>query len=438
VVVVCESCSTRFRIDDAQIPAKGRLVRCSQCKATFVAKPEASRLDETIQEVVDEVTQAGGMPVPEPSLDLFAAGGQEIGATRPGSDLDSDEERWEFDETPRAERGPRGLDAEPGASEFEDTGPPSARAGSGLDEFGGSARDEFGGSALEEFGDTALDEVGDTAIERGGDSALEEVGDPAEWDLLRDSVEPAAREAKFVERPLAAEAPVPAAPKLERGSVESSLRLPAAPESVEETPPQGRRAPALGPSFARLGRLGLGTASWGLLVVLGAIGVTPLLATHTGTPTVRMLPKSVSLADGEAHSVAASFVENAFAGTLLAIRGELSRPAGDPRLGLRVYLLDAQGARVGAARWAGAPLPVDALRLRPPELLDDELAASAATAARGGAFLALFALPAAASDFELVLEPLPDPEPAPAEMLAAPAPAGATASSGPSSPPSSE
>ena len=56
MVVVCESCSTRFRIDDARIPAKGRLVRCSQCKATFVAKPfSASMLLQGVAKALVEV-----------------------------------------------------------------------------------------------------------------------------------------------------------------------------------------------------------------------------------------------------------------------------------------------------------------------------------------------------------------------------------------------
>ncbi|HEX5632552.1 MAG TPA: zinc-ribbon domain-containing protein, partial [Gemmatimonadales bacterium] len=90
MVVVCESCSTRFRIDDARIPAKGRLVRCSQCKATFIAKPEDASFEETVQEVVAEVTGSGGAPVPEPAADLFDTGGEDLGdtVTRPGKSAD--------------------------------------------------------------------------------------------------------------------------------------------------------------------------------------------------------------------------------------------------------------------------------------------------------------------------------------------------------------
>ncbi len=156
MVVVCESCSTRFRIDDARIPAKGRLVRCSQCKATFIAKPEDASFEETVQEVVAEVTDSGGPPVPEAATDLFDAGGEDLGgetATRPA--VPNDEERWEFDEEPRKPAPER--KSEP---HFERPSVPEAAS-----------------------------------------SSLDEIGDPTEWDLLRGSVEPAAREAHFVEAP---------------------------------------------------------------------------------------------------------------------------------------------------------------------------------------------------------------------------------------------
>jgi hypothetical protein len=161
-----------------------------------------------------------------------------------------------------------------------------------------------------------------------------------------------------------------------------------------------------------------------------------------------MLPKAFALADGEAHAVQATFVENAFAGTLLAIRGELSRTHPDPRLGLRVYLVGAGGARLGEGRWAGVARPPDDLRGLAPEQLHRQVEASAAAAARGGSFVVVFELAREATDFELALEPLPRVEPPPATSAeageavpagepAAPAAGGPTASSPPSPRPSS-
>ena len=355
MVVVCESCSTRFRIDDARIPAKGRLVRCSQCKATFIAKPESASLEETVQERVEEVTQADGLPVPEPAADLFDVGGEDLSdRSETRAAPSSDDERWEFDETPRTTAPP--VPAAPKDEELEDT------------------------------------------VEPVGPAPLEEVGDPAEWDLLRGS-ERAAQEARFVE-------PEPPPPQ----ATPKQKPQPAPVQQAESTPavaePRRPERAAAGSTLAQLGRLGLSTAAWFALAVLVGLGVAPLFARSGGLHAVRLLPKSFALADGEAHGVQASFVENAFAGSLLVIRGELSRTPAQPGLGLRVYLVAADGSRLGDGRWAGVARTPDELRLLAPERLLPEIEASAATAARGGSFVAFFELPTEAADFVLALEPL--------------------------------
>lgn len=382
MVVVCESCSTRFRIDDARIPAKGRLVRCSQCKATFIAKPEDASFEETVQEVVAEVTGPGGAPVPEPAADLFDAGGEDLGgsATRPGG-APSDDERWEFDEEPRKPA------AEP------------------------DPRDRFG----------STDEA------QGSASALDDIGDPTEWDLLRGSVEPEARQAEFIERPAPPPREVEAAPEpfLRPIAVEA-----AEPEPVAPTPAR-RRAPSR--SLGRLAGTALRTCAWLALGVLTFAGAMPLLSTETTRDVVRPAPRTIGLADGEAREVRGAFVENAFAPSLFVVQGELARPNPDRRLGLRVHFVAADGARIGNATWAGASRTPRDLRERTPAVLQSEIDASARAAARGGRFVAVFAeVPAEAAGFGLALEPLPEPPPAPE---AAPA---ATASSPPTPRPSSE
>ncbi len=165
--------------------------------------------------------------------------------------------------------------------------------------------------------------------------------------------------------------------------------------------------------------------------------MTPLLANDAARGAARpAAPRTVGLQDGEARGVQASFVENAFASPLFVVRGELSRPNADLRLGLRVHFLDAHGARIGEATWAGASRPAQELREHAPAALRSDLDASAAMAARGGPFVAVFAaVPPEAQGFGLALEPLPLPPPVAPE---APAPVEATASSPPSPRPSSE
>jgi predicted Zn finger-like uncharacterized protein len=381
VVVVCESCSTRFRIDDARIPAKGRLVRCSQCKATFIAKPENASFEDTVQEVVAEVTDSGGAPVPEATADLFDPGGEDLGATVKRPAGASDEERWEFDEEPRKPAPERG----------------------GLEEHFGKPNQVVGAA-----------------------SPLDDIGDPTEWDLLRGSVEPSAREAHFVEPEI-----TPREPEVETAP-EPFLR-PLAPEAMPSKPRRATRAAGVGRSLAQLARLGLTAAAWLVLAAVGFAGLAPLLAPDGAHYAVQPAPRTLGLADGEVRGVHGRFVENAFTRSLFVIRGELARPNPDPRLGLRAHFVDANGARIGEGAWAGASRPMQDLRELTPDALANELDASAARAALGGPFVAVFeAVPAEAASFGLALEPLPAPPPPVQEA------AEATASSPPSPHPSSE
>ncbi len=372
MVVVCESCSTRFRIDDARIPAKGRLVRCSQCKATFIATPASASFDEVVDEVVAEVTGAGGAPLPEAAADLFEAGGGDLDdpTTRPEPAFD--EEGWEFDDGPRA-------------------------------------------PALQSEHEEPFERRDSSAPEP---PALEEVGDPAEWDLLREAVEPAS-EARFVEPD--APRPVP----LTDTAAEPFLDpIGAQPESPRPAQRSGTG------SLLEVARAAVSAAAWLVLLGTAVVSIAPLLASDAGLRSPASTPRTYSLADGEARAVRAGFVENAFGRSLFVVQGELARPSADARLGLRAHLLDAAGARIGMSSWAGVGRPARELRELAPEALRIEIDASAGRAALGGPFVAFFEeLPPDAAQFELALEPLPEPAassasgPEPAAPAAVPAPA---------------
>ena len=229
----------------------------------------------------------------------------------------------------------------------------------------------------------------------------------------------------------------------DRNAVSEPFLRPIAAEAEAE--PEPARAPkrskgrgaAMGRSLVQVGRVALTATAWLALAGLVFTGVTPLLSNDAARDAARpAAPRTVGLADGEARGVQASFVENAFASPLFVIRGELARPNPDPRLGLRVHFLDAHGARIGEAAWAGASRPAQDLREHAPAALRSELDASAATAALGGPFVAVFeAVPPEAQGFGLALEPLPLPPPVVTEATATAEP---TASSPPSPHPSSE
>jgi hypothetical protein len=196
-------------------------------------------------------------------------------------------------------------------------------------------------------------------------------------------------------------------------------------------------------ALAEAGRSALRTSAWLALAGLVSFGLAQVVPRGTALVVpAQAASERVALADGEARAVRVRFVENAFAGTLYVVQGELARASADPALGLRVHWLDESGARLGAGVWAQAEPPPAELRERAPETL----VARPAPAPRDGSFVAIFeAVPAEASGFGLALEPLPAPEPLPAGAPPAegaasvgPDPAAATASSPPSPPPSSE
>jgi len=386
VVVVCESCSTRFKVDETRIPPKGTLVRCSRCKSTFIVKAPSASLQDTIQDVVAEVTEAGGPPTPEPSEDLFDAAGEDLGETRPAGTADDD--AWEFDEAPASgsASGPA-PDARPTVA----APPPPPR------------------------------------------SSLEEIGSPEEWDLLSGSVDASARQATFreVAEPTREEAPTAArAAAAARAPSVEVAREPARPALAPKAAPLGR-------AVANAGKTGVATIAWLTLMLLLGVGASRVVPTGPPALVPRAVPaRVIGLPDGEARGVRLRFVENAFAGTLFVVSGEVARPGADPHLGLRIHWVDAHGARLGAGAWARPEPGARELRERAPEALHAE-----PTAMVTGPFVAIFdAVPNDATGFELALEALParpTPGPPDASPPAEAASAAATASSPPSPRPSS-
>jgi len=395
VVVVCESCSTRFRVDEARIPPKGTLVRCSRCKATFIVKAPSASFEETVEDVVAEVSEAGGRPLPEPAEDLFDRALDDLGETgnRPVGAVD--DEAWEFDEAP--------------------AGGPSPALGT-------PGRERLGAAPAT--------------------PQLEEIGSPEDWDLLGDSVDAAAREAAFA-------LPVESKPVLPPAAVSA----PAPARRSEEPAPSAPvlRSGDVGRTLANAGRIAVRSTAWLALAALFSVGIARVVP-RGGTALVApaAAKEAIGLPDGEARGVHVRFVENVFAGTLFVVQGELARASADPALGVRVHWVDETGARLGAGEWARPVPAARELRERAPEALRAGPQLALQPAPLEGPFAAIFdTLPNEATGVALALERLPSPPP-PAEPEApatstpeeaassAPAAADATASSPPSPRPASE
>lgn len=102
MVITCEQCETRFRLDDARIPDAGVRVRCSRCKHAFFVKPatdsgglpiERGVAEALAQDAADLPLEVGDMTVSQPN----AAARAKNGETDAGRDSESD---WEFNHDP--------------------------------------------------------------------------------------------------------------------------------------------------------------------------------------------------------------------------------------------------------------------------------------------------------------------------------------------------
>jgi hypothetical protein len=239
--------------------------------------------------------------------------------------------------------------------------------------------------------------------------ALDEIGHPDDWDLLGDSIDAAASGAKFVEPEAEPESETPTA----EAELEADLAatIEAAPAAVPASPAargEGRRRLGeAGRTLFAAGRGALRVAAW--CGVVAALGLGVLLVTPHG-PRVQPVAATQevhALPDGEARDVRVRFVENAFAGTLYVVQGEIERRGADTTIGLQVRWRDAAGTPLGMGAWA-QPLPHDrALRERAPEAWDPSRVERLAAPTQG-TFAAIFTeLPAEAAGVSLSLEPLP-------------------------------
>jgi predicted Zn finger-like uncharacterized protein len=374
VIVDCESCHTRFRLDEKRIPATGAKVRCSRCKAAFIVhRPNVNR-DELVDEVVAEATDPGASSAPAATADLFdtsspgAALGED-GAER-GPEASSDE-KWEFDEppppsAPHARSSARSADAAP------DSAPPNA----------------------EDLGS---------------------LGSPDGWDLIGDTRAMAA-EARFEATPAPAHDPAPAPPRPVAHAPERASDAP--PPSVDRFVAAAAAAAARVPEPAAAGWRGalraaaqacIDSSVWVASVALCSVG----LALALSPPKLSSAsPEGViagSLA-GRDLALARHRLESAVGGEITIVRGRL--PAGavvSPSSRLRATWRDAQGGAIGSATAiAGPPLSQRELREYSLERLRAQHAARALELTAGGPFEAVFGdVPPGASDVELQLEAVP-------------------------------
>ncbi|HEY8492407.1 MAG TPA: zinc-ribbon domain-containing protein [Myxococcota bacterium] len=390
MIVRCERCETRFKLDESRIPARGARVRCSRCKHAFFVMPPGATREDALHAAAAAAAAAPEEAgrAPEPSWDLDDAPGVTVARPKPAApaseapSAEPEESEWRFeDEAP-------GLDAAAARAALDVSGTPAAPLAAAPDP---------------------------------NEDSFASLGDPETWDLLADAP-PTPGPAAAPEPAPTAAAPSAAAPPAAPASPASVQPHPkpvAAPAAPRSAAPLASAAPAPG-ALVTARRIPQAPRPSAAAAWAGWVGLVALVAAIAWGALLRPLAPSAArsaalgpVAGFEVREVRARLVENAAGGALLVVSGTLhnpgpsARPLGAP---LEVRLLDAHGEPLAhEAAHAGPALAERDLREAAPEQLVAAQEAAAARLARTPvapgdalAFAAVFApVPREASRFVL-------------------------------------
>jgi predicted Zn finger-like uncharacterized protein len=343
LILTCERCETRFRLDESRLPATGARVRCSRCKHAFFVRPPGAPNADAIQELAEQAAVTGRPAPPEPSWDLRDAAASRTAqrSARPASPNEApadfeNESDWRF----------------------EDEVPALGDSGASLDLPNGEAP----------AAPTALD---------ANESSFAELGDPESWDLLANASEDITATRAAVAAPAGmpvvarSEASVTAAGALNRASIDAY-----------EEEPDAIRAPLPMPTvdLSPGMRLGGWMAVGALVAGVALMGLLPI----SGSPPARL--DTVSVGPLAVTELVPRLVDHALAGPIWVVSGELHNPGTEARVlgaAVGVTLVDAKGAPIeGAVATAAPPVPTASLREVDPDRLREEAAAAAAALAQ--------------------------------------------------------
>ena len=337
MILTCERCETRFRLDEKRLPAGGARVRCSRCKHAFFVNPGGAPAPDVVHQLAEAAVTQTRPPAPAPSWDLEEDANGRIAQS--------------------VHNARRPVAPDPAAADFEA-------------ESDWQFEDEM------QLGDTgaSLDlpngEAPTPPNADSNESSFAELGDPESWDLLSSpALDPTP--------PVAARPAMPTPLPIERVVAKAFV-----PERREPSIDFGIAAGAIealpiAPGFDLPPTLQRG--AWLALAVLVALA--------TWTSIVPVAPAAapplgvVSFGKLELSSLHARQIENAVAGEIWVVSGEVHNPSKDPQpIGatLAVSLLDRANAPIGAAQATlRAALAIQQLREEDPQRLREESDASA-------------------------------------------------------------
>ena len=411
MIVECENCSTRFKLDESRVPVEGIRVRCSHCKETFFLPHPSAGDDETANAIAEQAAAHDRSPSPGTTQDLTNS--QSIGSSDKldlDSDSDSDsgiDEDWEFsDDVPGLDddevtrkvealpsAGGRGQERIALASDDADSGgktivdPPRgasmgvAEAATETDDDDGATDEPVFGS-VEDFSsliedvEEAADEpafgsvedfsslIGDDPpADAGSGSTVGRIGKAGEAESARAATDDADEWDFFEAGEKAVGTPAAAlasdAEPDEVGAGDVATRAEPGDYSSDAlssfAAPVSLAADAKALRAARLVGHALGWAATVSLVALGLWQGLPVSSAASEGATLHTAG-GVLRVDG----VEATWLTG-MSGPLLVVRGQLHNPTGGPShtgTRVRVSLLDASGAALrDTTALAGRPLP---------------------------------------------------------------------------------
>ncbi|MBI5454753.1 MAG: zinc-ribbon domain-containing protein [Deltaproteobacteria bacterium] len=167
MIIQCDKCSTKFRLDDSRITANGVRVRCTKCQNVFVVTPPPPAEEVQVEEVFGvkqpakaaEPSFAGSPSAPKPEskpdlnlkFDFERPPDEEDNSAGASSSIEDERDPFDFkfpsDETSEMEKGPKDPSGDDEGFQFkpEESGKTSLDFDFNLDDAGKSPDEDSSG-----------------------------------------------------------------------------------------------------------------------------------------------------------------------------------------------------------------------------------------------------------------------------------------------------
>ena len=350
MIIQCEKCATKFRLDDAKVTDNGVKVRCSRCRQVFtVYKEELSDgLPEDFSSYLDNASSGEQeFPVGNEPAGVESPNANQTETDEYGDDGAFDESIFGASSLPTEEPG---SSAPPPVPELTAVTGPSEEQPSDVPEEAAFSFDDLFKDAFSPAGDAGTDDAPPTEQESAGHEDTEYF---AAEDTPVDTVSDTAAEevSSTVAALSGSDTPVEQEPEADASAPEAA----AAPVvNIQPDAPVAEELPPLSISSRR--RRSPLVSALLVLLCLGLLGV----AGYLGYPLVmeNVAPPSEN-GRITVRSVEASFIKNRQSGELLVISGEAVNGFAVPRAAIQlkgvVYAANGQVVASKAA-YAGNPI----------------------------------------------------------------------------------